>query len=85
MTSQRTSAQGAIPGLSRKSPRVVVALMCEEMLVCVSWTKLGAATALILFSTLRLLFFIPFNTAPVIPASVELLGLWGGGAGGLPS
>ena len=56
------------------------------MLVCVSWTKLGAATALILFSTLRLLFFIPFNTAPVIPASVELLGLWGeGGGGGLPS
>ena len=49
------------------------------MLVCVSWTKLGAANALILFSTLRLLFFIPFNTAPVIPASVELLGGGGGG------
>ena len=51
------------------------------MLVCVSWTKLGAATALILFSTLRLLFFIPFNTAPVISASVELLRLCGGGGG----
>ena len=48
------------------------------MLVCVSWTKLGAPNALILFSTLLLLFFIPFNTAPVIPASVELLGGGGG-------
>lgn len=68
------------PGLSRKRLRAVVALMWEEILVCMSWTKLGAANALIRFSTLRLLFFIPFNKAPMIPASIELLG--GGGGGG---